>query len=233
MAKITLSLDGTLVKEIKLNREVFTIGRRPNNDIQIDNLAVSGEHATLTMRGSEVFIEDLNSTNGTKVNNQDVQKQHLKDGDEILIGKHILHFFSEKPSENTDFEKTMMLGRPPIASAPKPAAAAPSVPPPTPSSSEPQAEAANTTPRLGVIRVMSGGNAGKELELSKNLTTLGKTGVQVAVITKRPQGYFLTHVEGDHPPTVNQKEIGTKAHQLQEEDTIELLGTKMMFFYRT
>jgi len=233
MAKIVLSLDGTLVKEIKLNREIFTIGRRPNNDIQIDNLAISGEHAILTMRGSEAFIEDLNSTNGTKVNNQDVQqKQHLKDGDEILIGKHILHFFSEKPSENTDFEKTMMLGRPPIASAPKPAAT-PSTPPPTKSSIEPQTEVIHTAPSLGVIRVMSGGNTGKELVLNKNLTTLGKTGVQVAVITRRPQGYFLTHVEGDHYPSVNQKEIGIKAYQLQEEDTIELLGTKMMFFYRT
>ncbi|MDW5415288.1 FHA domain-containing protein [Iodobacter sp. CM08] len=227
MAKITLSLDGNLIKEIKLNREIFTIGRRPNNDIQIDNLAVSGEHAIITMRGSEAFIEDLNSTNGTKVNNQDVHKQHLKEGDEVLIGKHILHYFSEKPTENTDFEKTMMLGRPPIASTPKPAAAPPK------STIEPQAEAPNFTPRLGVIKVLSGGNTGKELELSKNLTTLGKTGVQVAVITKRPQGYFLTHVEGEHHPSVNQKEIGIQAHPLQEEDTIELLGIKMMFFYRS
>lgn len=221
MAKITLSLDGSLIKEVKLNRDFYTIGRRPNNDIQIDNLAVSGEHALLTLRGNETFIEDLGSTNGTKINNQDIKKQQLKDGDEVLIGKHILHFFSEKLNEDTDFEKTMMLMPTPshlAAKAPE-AVAAPQAP-------------AGTGPLLGVIRVMSGANSGKELELNKNLTTLGKTGVQVAVITKRPGGYYLTHVEGNNYPSVNQKPIGTQACPLQEEDIIELLGIKMAFFYR-
>lgn len=220
MAKITLSLDGSLIKEVKLNRDFYTIGRRPNNDIQIDNLAVSGEHALLTLRGNEAFIEDLGSTNGTKINNQDIKKQQLKDGDEVLIGKHILHFFSEKLNEDTDFEKTMMLMPAPSHAAPE-AAAPKAVPQP-----------ASAGPMLGVIRVMSGANSGKELELNKNLTTLGKTGVQVAVITKRPGGYYLTHVEGNNFPSVNQKPIGTQACPLQEEDIIELLGIKMAFFYR-
>lgn len=221
MAKITLSLDGSLIKEVKLNRDFYTIGRRPNNDIQIDNLAVSGEHALLTLRGNEAFIEDLGSTNGTKINNQDIKKQQLKDGDEVLIGKHILHFFSEKPNEDTDFEKTMMLMPSPSHLAAKKAVPE-AAPQPAPAG----------TPMLGVIRVMSGANNGKELELNKNLTTLGKTGVQVAVITKRPGGYYLTHVEGNNYPSVNQKPIGTQAFPLQEEDIIELLGIKMAFFYR-
>jgi pSer/pThr/pTyr-binding forkhead associated (FHA) protein len=223
MAKIVLSLDGILIKEIKLNKERLTIGRRPTNDIQIDNLAVSGEHATLTMQGSEVYLEDLHSTNGSKINQQEVQKQRLKEGDEILIGKHILRYFSEKPVDRTDFEKTMVMGRPPVMTAP------PISPISTPA---PPTHAETPIQTMGVIKVVSGPNAGKELELSKKLTTLGKTGVQVAVISKRPQGYFLTHVEGAHHPNVNHKEIGIHAYQLQEEDTIELLGIEMTFFYR-
>jgi pSer/pThr/pTyr-binding forkhead associated (FHA) protein len=248
MAKIVLSLDGVLIKEIKLNKERFTIGRRPGNDLQIDNLAVSGEHAVLIMQGSNVLIEDLNSTNGTKVNHHDIQKERLKEGDEILVGKHILRYYSEKPTDNTDFEKTMMMGRPPVMAKPAPPApaAAADIPPPAPAgppvqplAAQPQAAPAapaqpDTLPQqLGVIKVLSGANTGKELELNKKLTTLGKTGVQVAVITKRPQGYFLTHVEGAHHPTVNKKEIGVHAHLLQEKDIIELLGIEMTFFYRS
>ncbi|STR45679.1 FHA domain-containing protein [Iodobacter fluviatilis] len=242
MAKIVLSLDGVLIKEIKLNKERFTIGRRPSNDLQIDNLAVSGEHAVLIMQGSNVLIEDLNSTNGTKVNHQDIQKERLKEGDEILVGKHILRFYSEKPTENTDFEKTMMMGRPPVMAKPVP----PPAPPVAADTPAPVAQAIADHPspaaapqpdsliqQLGVIKVLSGANTGKELELNKKLTTLGKTGVQVAVITKRPQGYFLTHVEGAHHPTVNKKEIGVHAHLLQEKDIIELLGIEMTFFYRS
>lgn len=224
MAKIVLSLDGILIKEIKLNKERLSIGRRPSNDIQVDNLAVSGEHASLTMQGAEVFFEDLNSTNGSKINQQDVQKQRLKEGDEILIGKHILRYFSEKPVDNTDFEKTMVMGRPPIMAAPPTSASPPNTT--TPAHTEIPIQA------MGVIQVVSGPNVGKELELSKKLTTLGKTGVQVAVISKRPQGYFLTHVEGTHHPSVNRKEIGVHAYHLQEKDIIELLGIEMTFFYR-
>ncbi|AZN36818.1 FHA domain-containing protein [Iodobacter ciconiae] len=222
MAKIVLSLDGVLIKEIKLNKERLTIGRRPGNDLQIDNLAVSGEHAVLIMQGSNVFIEDLNSTNGTKVNYHEIQRERLQEGDEILVGKHILRYVSEKIADDPDFEKTVMMERPPARTKP--------VHPPmqlTPTSAD--------TPHqpLGVIKVMSGANAGKELELNKKLTSLGKTGVQVAVITQRPQGYFLTHVEGDKHPSINKKEIGIQAHLLQEKDVIELLGIEMTFFYRS
>ena len=90
------------------------------------------------------------------------------------------------------------------------------------------AEASGEMP-LGKIQVLSGPGAGKELELKKALITLGRPGVQIAVITRRPQGYFITHVEGSHP-VVNGDSIGGQAHPLQDHDVVELAGVKMEFF---
>ncbi|MGH8706513.1 MAG: FHA domain-containing protein, partial [Burkholderiales bacterium] len=92
--------------------------------------------------------------------------------------------------------------------------------------------AARSPHPLGAIQILSGGNAGKELELAKPLTTLGKPGVQVAVLTRRPQGYFITHVEGANPPTVNGQAIGTAPHALKDHDVVELAGVKMEFFLK-
>jgi UDP-N-acetylmuramyl tripeptide synthase len=85
---------------------------------------------------------------------------------------------------------------------------------------------------LGAIQLLSGGNAGKEMELTKTLTTLGKPGVQVAVIARRPHGYFITHVEGASFPVVNGKTLDAQAHQLADHDVIELAGVKMEFFLK-
>ena len=108
--------------------------------------------------------------------------------------------------------------RPPPAAAPAPAPA--------------PAPAAKPGQPLGAIQLLSGGNAGKELELTKPLTTLGKPGVQVAVLTRRPQGYFITHVEGAKRPAVNGQEIGAAPHSLKDHDVIELAGIKMEFFLK-
>lgn len=81
------------------------------------------------------------------------------------------------------------------------------------------------------IQVLNGPSMGKELVLSKALTTLGKPGVQVAVITRRPQGYFITHVEGQQHPVVNGESVGAQAHQLNDHDVIELAGVKMEFYF--
>ncbi len=86
---------------------------------------------------------------------------------------------------------------------------------------------------LGAIQILSGGNAGKEMDLTKTLTTLGKPGVQVAVIARRPHGYFITHVEGASFPAVNGKTLDAQAHQLADHDVIELAGIKMEFFLKS
>jgi pSer/pThr/pTyr-binding forkhead associated (FHA) protein len=283
MAKLILSMDGLVLKEIPLSKERTTIGRKAHNDIQIDNLAVSGEHAVIVTILNDSFMEDLGSTNGTLVNGNPVKKHFLQNNDVIELGKYKLKFIQEAGAQPAaaaaDFEKTMVLrpsamkaaaeqakaagmGGAQAAQAARQAAvqqvaasaavtgvadkdnkgaqiaaaaaaaapaAAPAAPPPGP--------AAPATPRaaqpLGAIQLLSGGNAGKELELSKPLTTLGKPGVQVAVLTRRPQGYFITHVEGAQRPTVNGQPIGSAPHALKDHDLVEIAGIKMEFFHKS
>ena len=287
-AKLILSMDGLVLKEITLGKERTTIGRKPHNDIQIDNLAVSGEHAVIVTILNDSFLEDLGSTNGTLVNGQPIKKHFLQSNDVIELGKYKLKYINDTAGKTTapqDFEKTMVL-RPGAAPKPAPAPAAaagapamsasqgvptmppaqpppamatsqpmrppPAAPPPPPPASVSQPMAASqpaptmstsqplsasqpiaTGGKVAAIQILSGANAGKEMELTKALTTLGKPGVQVAVITKRPQGYFITHVEGANFPILNGKLLDAQAHPLGDHDIIELAGVKMEFFYKT
>jgi len=226
MAKLILSMDSTVLKEIPLSKERVTIGRKPHNDIQIDNLAISGEHAVVITILNDSFLEDMGSTNGTFVNGQSIKKHFLQNGDNIELGKYRLKYVSEVPQQTSsaDFEKTMIL-RP--GAVPKPAEVSAPVAPATPAPSP-----APAALPLGAIQVLSGGNAGKELELVKTLTTLGKPGVQVAVIARRPHGYFITHVEGANYPILNGRVLDAQAHELSDHDVIELAGVKMEFFLK-
>jgi predicted component of type VI protein secretion system len=266
MAKLILSLDGQVIKEFTLNKERSTIGRKPHNDIQIDNLAVSGEHAIIMTILNDSFLEDLGSTNGTLVNGQPVKKHFLQDNDVVEIGKYKLKYVNEVPAtmSQAEFEKTMVL-RAPVAgskaetktlsdsqnivqaavklsdtvinaqavpaAAEVPKSASAPAPSPAPAAA---ARAATAMPGgQGTIQILSGPNAGKELPLLKPLTTLGKPGVQVAVIAKRPQGHYITHVEGANFPVVNGKVLDAQAHQLNDHDIIELAGVKMEFFLKS
>lgn len=232
MAKLILSIEGATLKEIPLVKERTTIGRKAQNDIQIDNLAISGEHAVLVTVGADVFLEDMDSTNGTFVNGNPVSKHALRNGDVIALGKYNLQYVAESSAQvpAADFEKTMILRPDAMAAAERTGAfQKPQTPPAAPA--QPAAPSQTTGP-LGIIQIISGGNAGKSLELSKTLTTLGKPGVQVAMITRRPHGYFITHVEGTNFPVVNGKSIGAQACQLTDHAIIELAGTKMEFFLK-
>jgi pSer/pThr/pTyr-binding forkhead associated (FHA) protein len=255
MAKLILSMDGLVLKEINLTKERTTIGRKPHNDIQIDNLAVSGEHAVIVTILQDSFLEDLGSTNGTVVNGQSIKKHFLQNNDIIELGKYKLKYLNETPAgvaKAADFEKTMVLrpGAVKLAAAPAPApahaapavAAAPAAAKamadtvagqPAPAATVPPASAKPSAPqKSAALQLLSGANAGKELDLTKPLTTLGKPGVQVAVITRRPQGFFITHVEGASFPVVNGKPLDAQAHALNDHDVIELAGVKMEFFLK-
>jgi predicted component of type VI protein secretion system len=320
MAKLILSLDGMVIREYPLTKERTTLGRKPHNDIVIDNLAISGEHAMIMTILNDSFLEDLGSTNGTLVNGQPIKKHFLQNNDVVELGKYKLKYATEASAaaaSPADFEKTMVLRAPaggggakaeaakpdaaappvaktfgdtvvnpdlmqtqgpglreaarqaaaagtpaPAATAPaaaatapaaaRPAAAAPLVAPATAPAAPPPAQPApagaaaamaTTTTTTGVgqpggaqiqgtIQILSGPSAGKELPLSKPLTTLGKPGVQVAVIAKRPQGYFITHVEGATFPVVNGKQLDAQAHGLNDHDVIELAGVKMEFYLK-
>jgi len=268
-------MDGLVLKEIALTKERTTIGRKPHNDIQIDNLAVSGEHAVIVTILNDSFLEDLGSTNGTLVNGQPIKKHFLQTNDVVELGKYKLKYINDQGQKSVapqDFERTMVLrpGAVPKADAPKPSisqavpAMGASPPAPTMGASQPTPTAAPSAsqpvkpvsasqgaPTMGssqpmsasqqlalggkvaAIQLLSGSNAGKEMELTKALTTLGKPGVQVAVITKRPQGFFITHVEGANFPIVNGKLLDAQAHPLNDHDIVELAGVKMEFFYKT
>jgi predicted component of type VI protein secretion system len=257
MAKLILSLEGSVIREIPLNKERITIGRKAQNDIQIENLAVSGEHACIVTILNDSFLEDLGSTNGTIVNGNQIKKHILQNNDVIEIGKYKMKYVMEAgaaaaaPVAAEDFEKTMVMRSPPKPAAPKPAGAAPAAPAAAPRPAAPPppmaAAAAAPTPRpaapapaskpaepqpLAALQLLTGPNAGREIELTKNLTTLGKPGVQVAVITRRPQGYFITHVEGANFPVLNGKQLDNQARALNDHDVIELAGVKMEFFVK-
>src|SRR3990167_6471705 len=132
MAKLILSMEITMLKEIPLTKERTTIGRKPHNDIQIDNLAISGEHAVVITILNDSFLEDLGSTNGTFVNGQSVKKHFLQNGDTIELGKYRLKYVSELPQQTSsaDFEKTMILRPGAVQKPAEPATAAPAAPPP-------------------------------------------------------------------------------------------------------
>jgi len=226
MAKLILSMDGLVLKEISLAKERMTIGRKPHNDIQIDNLAISGEHAAVVTILNDSFLEDLNSTNGTLVNGQSVKKHFLKKGDVVELGKYKLKYVVEQAAaEGADFEKPLLRAD---AARPAPVAAVPA------SAAAPQRRASDTeaSGRSGAIQILNGANAGRELALTKTLTTLGKPGVQVAVIAQRPQGYYITHVEGALFPIVNGQALDAQARLLRDHDVVEIAGVKMEFFLK-
>lgn len=239
-AKLILSMDGAVIREYPLDKERITIGRKLHNDIVIDNLAVSGEHAAVITILNDSFFEDLNSTNGSMVNGVPTMKHFLQNSDVIEIGKYKLKYLNSQPSQTTaaDFEKTMVL-RAPVKPSAAPAVTHESTTQfnatvtriePAPAAITPPAAAA--APQVAMIQILNGPNLGKELELSKNLTTLGKPGVQVAVLARRPHGYFITHVEGGSFPTVNGSSINEQPHQLNDHDVIELAGIKMEFYFK-
>ena len=186
MGKLVVSLDGVVIKEVQITKDKTTLGRRPYNDIVIDNLAVSGEHAVLQMVGQDVFIEDLNSTNGTYINGKAIKKQLLAHNDTVEIGKYKIKYLVE---EGGDYEKTMIMRQ---------GAAAPGAPAGAPSSAFSHTSGLGSNSGFGSlgansnpasIKVLNGGAAGREVHLTKVVTTVGKPGVQVASVTKRPSGY--------------------------------------------
>ena len=206
MSKLVVSLDGVVIKEVQITKDKTTLGRRPYNDIVIDNLAVSGEHAVLQMMGGDVYIEDLNSTNGTYINGKAVKKQQLTNNDTVEIGKYKIKFLA---GDASDYEKTMVL---------RPGANAGST-----------TDGAGTAVQPASIKVLNGAASGREVPLTKVVTTVGKPGVQVASITKRPGGYVFAHVEGPSRPTVNGVALTADSVPLSNGDVIELAGTQMQF----
>ena len=235
-AKMILKFREAVIGEYPLEGKEVTIGRKPGNTIQIDNLAVSGRHARVVRVGSKLVLEDLNSTNGTYVNGERITKHVLRHGDRITVGKHTLIFVEEQqaaqaapePEEESDLEKTVVL-------TPQRAQAAGIKPRPTSGGTRVKLP-------LGEVRIISGPLAGRTIELSASLTTIGKddhcrirvkglmVGKQAAAITRRPNGYFIAYVEGFTKPKVNGDTVEDEPRLLNDGDIIEIGDTKMQFF---
>ncbi len=255
MGKLVITYEGQNLGEMELNKERVTIGRHPDNDIVLQNdRAISGHHAVIITIMSDSFLEDLDSTNGTVVNGKQIGKHPLSNGDLVQIGRHNLKYEGKVTDYDEDFEKTMILKPSEILAATGSSAGsappAPSAPPinepatiagasdasgPAPTAvvhQSPAPPSAPARPPLGKVQVLSGANAGKELQLTKALTTLGKPGVQVAAITRRVDGYYIVHVGPPNAPVrpkVNDQMISTQAQKLAEADKIEIAGTQMKF----
>ena len=278
MARLILSLDNQVLAEYNMTKERYTIGRLPDNDVRIDNPAVSGHHSLIINILNDSFLEDLNSTNGTYVNGKLIKKHALQHGDVITIGHHQLRFSDQQApeTEQDEFEKTMViptgqhnadqlaeaerLADKAVAAAstepddvgesvklaPEEAAALEDDTPPSPAPEEKAEPVSPSSTMTGIdpalapnalplakLQVLSGAFAGRELELTKALTTLGRPGVQVAAITRRAEGYYIVHVEsgkdGDFP-LVNGQPIGAQARKLSDNDVVQLAGVKMGFF---
>lgn len=204
MPKVIVLLDDVVVKEVQLVKEKTTIGRRPYNDIVIDNLAVSGEHAIVQTVGGNAFLEDLNSTNGTYLNGMLIKKQKLQNGDTFEIGKCKLKFLGDlvaPRSTGTSFAGLTS-----------------------------DSDSGNNNGAMqAAIKVLSGSALGREVPLTKVVTTIGKPGIAVAAVTRRQHGYVVHHVEGAGNPMLNGTTIGSDPTPLKNGDVIELAGTRMQF----
>jgi len=208
-----VSVDGVVIKEVQLIKDRTTLGRRPYNDIVVDDLAVSGEHAVFQLMGSsDVYLEDLNSTNGSYVNGKAVTRQLLQNGDVVELGKCRIKFISDVGADSVAMMAETVAGDLAVlapASLPRSALLA---------------DAASA-----VVKIVSGGAAGRELPLIKDVTTIGKPGVAVAALTRRQHRFVIHHVEGSAYPLLNGAPVGADPVILNNGDLIELAGTQMRF----
>ncbi|MGH8220519.1 MAG: FHA domain-containing protein [Steroidobacteraceae bacterium] len=241
MARLILSLDGQVMAEYNMNKERYTVGRLPDNDIRIDNAAVSGHHSLIINILNDSFLEDLNSTNGTYVNGKLIKKHALQHSDVITVGHHQLRFVEDDEAQD-EFEKTMVIqpSARPVEKLRTVREAVDQAGAPGPSASMGMGASGvraaldgHAAVRKAKLQVLSGAFAGRELELNKALTTLGRPGIQVAAITRRSDGYFIVHVDSEKAnnfPLVNGAPIGAQARRLADNDVIQLAGVKMGFF---
>jgi hypothetical protein len=207
MARLILNLDGAVIREYKLDKERTTVGRKPHNDIHLEDPTVSGDHAVF-LKLQHIYVEDLGSTNGVILNGKRITKRQLNHGDVVRIGRHEFKFVNDMVG---DFDKTVMISTAPEVSKPEPASA----------------------PKSGVVKVLNGPKTGEQISLNKPYTTLGSPGVQVAVIAKRGNNFFLMPMSGvgdkNNPPRLNNQPIGAQSTPLKSGDVIEVAGTKLQF----
>ncbi len=244
---------GTVLGERVLDREKIRIGRRPDNDIQLDDLSVSNEHALVTTIRNDSFIQDLNSMNGVRVNGRLIRHHHLQPDDEVTIGRFTLKYVHEpwvEPAPSWLAPSSRELKQATIRAVAgevddtlfqvEGAAELGLVTelPDTEIQSPPAIDRPTTVPAdgrpvgTGHLRLLAGPGAGRETALTRPVTTLGKPGIQTAVITRRGGRYFLGLAEGDSYPQINGVEVGATPQPLNDHDVLDIAGVRLEFFYR-
>jgi len=221
--KLEFSFNSIRLDEFALDKEVMTIGRKDDNDIRIENLAVSGHHAKLLTIFDDSFLEDLDSTNGTYVNGQPITKHPLKNGDVIVIGKHELRYINESLSSSDD-DKTVLIRRQPGINTS-----------PGTNLNEPINMPGNSAADLNAakLQILNGKGAGKELKLQKPSVKLGKSGAEVVQINKRPDGHFIVSLDqenGNSVLMINGEAVGSRAVKLNNHDVIEINKLKIEYY---
>jgi len=252
MSKLVLyDPNGNEISERQIDRERIKIGRRSDCDIQLDHISVSGEHALVSTIRNDSFLQDLGSTNGVRVNGKLIKNHHLQDGDEINIATFHLKFHFEPwvmpdsswaPTVTRTVKQTVMPGADRNDETLLEIGLNDSAGLSRNNTSNRMFDTfvvkqgalnnASSENRMGVLRLMGGAGTGKQVDLNKPVLTLGKPGIQTAVIGKKAVGYFLTYVEGASYPLVNGTEVGATPYQLQDHDILELAGTRLEFYYK-
>ena len=209
MARIVLTHEGAVLKEFNLTKDRTSIGRKPQNEIRLDDPTVSGEHAVILML-QNFYIEDMNSTNGVILNGKKITRRQLSHGDIIRIGRHELKFLDDNAEE---FESTVII---------------------RPENSSAQGAASSGKSKSFEVTVMSGTKQGESIKLTKPYTTLGKPGVQVAVVARRGREFYLmpmtgTGSAGETPPLLNGAPVSVTSQKLSPGDEIEVASVKLQF----
>jgi hypothetical protein len=232
-ARLVISLDGTIVGEIALEKPVTVVGRSPDCDVVIEHAAVSTRHALFRVVDRTVYVEDLASTNGTLVNGLAVGTQVLHHLDLVEIGRHKLHFFEEsllggsvsdlERTVTTDFERTMLagpvdagLGQGQVAARGDEGLSRTVRMAALPAQAPPAAEMRHA------LRGIAGPQAGQLVELERANTMIGIAGADAALVVKRAGALFLARLSGRRPTRLNGRDLGPGTHPLKEGDRIEV-----------
>lgn len=234
MAKFLIARAGAKKWEFELENRLYTLGRDRSSDIVIMDPAVSRSHARILCRGDVYVLEDLQSTNGTVVNGQKIIKQHvLRDGDRIHLGAHVLRFEADDEQGQADeVDKTVVIMPLRTHRQPESSPGAPSYIPPK---ETPPVAAVVATPvaEQATVHFMSGPDLGTSQPITKSLFTIGKPGANLAVISRRPQGYFLLHLGGRSPSQVNGQNVHGGGVKLNDGDNIKVGDLVVRFHLKT
>jgi pSer/pThr/pTyr-binding forkhead associated (FHA) protein len=227
MAKLILTVDGEVAGTHFIDIPRFTIGSMEGSSLQLAYPGVSRSHAAIITVGNDDILEDLNSTNGTLVNGNKITRHILQHDDVIEIAGCQIRYRSQKAVSGPSLDRTMVIK----GLAPEEAEKSP------PLAGHERAGAKKRGParegiRLGLVKIMKGALAGQEIELPRVLRTFGSPGIQVAVINRRPHGYFITHVEGKKPALLNGKPIGLEPQPLAPNDVISVGDEELLFLLR-